>query len=124
MRTYKILNKSQEELGEYQIVPIRDCDKYIIMKWRNEQIFHLRQQFPLTKKIQDKYFKEVVDNLFSQEKPNQLLFSYLKGELCIGYGGLVHIDWSNMNAEISFIMKTELEENQFTFQWTKFLDLL
>lgn len=124
MRTYKILNNQEENLGEYQITPIRDIDKYSIMKWRNEQIFHLRQQQPLTKKNQEKYFREVVDNLFQHEKPNQLLFSYLRREKCIGYGGLVHIDWLNMNAEISFVMKTELEKNQFAVHWTNFLKML
>ena len=30
------------------------------MKWRNEQIYHLRQELTLTKEMQDKYFKEVM----------------------------------------------------------------
>ncbi|GAK91039.1 putative ribosomal-protein-serine acetyltransferase [Nonlabens ulvanivorans] len=49
-----------------------------IMKWRNEQMYHLRQAEKLTEQSQDSYFKNVVSKLFEQEKPNQLLFSFLK----------------------------------------------
>jgi hypothetical protein len=33
-----------------------------------------------------------------------LLFSFLKNGECIGYGGLVHINWIDQNAEISFMI--------------------
>ena len=42
----------------------------------------------------------------------------------IGYGGLVHINWLDKNAEISFIMNTELEEKEFAWNWAKYLDLI
>ena len=87
-------------------------------------MYHLRQVTPLTKVSQEKYFKEVILNLFNEEKPNQILFSYLKNEECIGYGGLVHINWIDKNAEISFIMKTELENLEFRKHWSVFLDLI
>ena len=44
-----------------------------------------------------------------------VLFNYLHNGKCIGYGGLVHINWIDKNAEVSFIMDTELEENYFEF---------
>ena len=53
MREYKCLSKQSYSINEYQIVPIRDEDKYDIMQWRNNQIYHLRQSQPLTKEIQD-----------------------------------------------------------------------
>lgn len=99
-------------------------DRYDIMKWRNEQIFHLRQNKPLTEEEQDKYFNTVVAGLFNQGQPNQILFSYLDGDKCIGYGGLVHINWIDQNAEISFIMDTSLQEDFFEFHWTTFLALI
>ncbi|WP_041241035.1 GNAT family N-acetyltransferase [Croceibacter atlanticus] len=121
---YKALKiKSLSEL-EYSIVPIRYKDRFKIMQWRNEQLFHLRQVKPLTEKDQENYFRNVVAKLFEQEKPNQLLFSYLKNNECIGYGGLVHINWFDKNAEISFIMKTELEKNEFKKNWKIYLNLL
>ena len=76
------------------------------MRWRNEQMYHLRQSKPLTEADQDRYFDEVVSQLFDQEQPEQILFSFLEGEKCIGYGGLVHINWGDRNAEVSFIMDT------------------
>jgi len=124
MSFYKVLNKQVFSLGEYSIVPIRMEDRYDIMQWRNEQMYHLRQAEPLTKSKQNAYFENVVAKLFEQEQPNQLLFSFLKGEECIGYGGLVHINWTDKNAEISFIMETELEKQSFEKYWGLFLDLI
>ena len=57
------------------------------MNWRNEQLYHLRQINKQLYKSQEKYFKEIVANLFNSDKPNQILFSYLKENKCIGYGG-------------------------------------
>lgn len=110
--------------GRYSIVPIRDKDKYVIRKWRNEQIHHLRQSTPLSIDDQEKYFKNIISQLFDQERPNQVLFSYLEGDECIGYGGLVHINWIDKHAEISFIINTELEKNFFEFHWVTFLGLI
>ncbi len=124
MSSYKILNKQVYTSGEYSIVPIRMKDRYDIMKWRNEQMYHLRQNRPLTKKDQDYYFDTVISELFEEEEPGQILFSYLKNDECIGYGGLVHINWIDKNAEISFIMNTELEKNNFQKYWKIFLNLI
>jgi len=122
--TYKCLTENCFQNNNYQIVPIRYKDRYDIMKWRNEQIYHLRQNKPLTKKSQDEYFKNVISKLFDQDKPNQILFSFLKDDICIGYGGLVHINWVDKNAEISFVMNTQLENEYFEFNWVTFLNLL
>lgn len=123
-RSYKCLNKQVFLRGKYSIVPIRMEDRYLIMQWRNEQIYHLRQSKPLSKEEQDKYFNTVVAGLFEQEQPSQILFSYLECEKCIGYGGLVHINWMDKNAEISFIMDTSLENNHFEFHWISYLGLI
>ncbi len=121
---YKALNKQSYVNGEYSIVPIRMKDRFDIMKWRNEQMYHLRQDKPLTKEDQDVYFKNVVLSLFDQTRPLQLLFSFLRDDKCIGYGGLVHINWQDKNAEISFIMDTELEAGNLEEYWSTYLLLL
>jgi RimJ/RimL family protein N-acetyltransferase len=121
---YKVLKQQAYQFGNFQIVPIRFQDRYDIMKWRNEQIYHLRQQKPLTEADQNLYFDTVVSKLFDQEYPNQILFSYLEGEKCIGYGGLVHINWVDKNAEISFIMATNLEQEFFKIHWVNYLNLI
>ncbi|MDA8566773.1 GNAT family N-acetyltransferase [Schleiferiaceae bacterium] len=107
-RAYKVLSQQVFEEGDYQLVPIRHEDQYDIMKWRNEQINLLRQKEVLTIKEQNQYFNTVVNNLFTVNRPNQLLFSFLKNNVLIGYGGLVHIDWDSLNGEISFLLDPKL----------------
>ena len=110
---YKALSKQVFTHSDYSIVPIRMMDRMQIMKWRNEQLYHLRQKNPLTAAQQDDYFKQVVLPQFDEQTPPQLLFSYLENDVCIGYGGLVHINWQDKNAEISFLMNTILEKESF-----------
>jgi RimJ/RimL family protein N-acetyltransferase len=117
IRTYKCLNQQVFKSGDYKLVPIRHEDRYSIMQWRNEQIYHLRQAEPLTKEKQDTYFENVVAKLFDQEKPNQILFSFLQKGECIGYGGLVHINWIDRNAEISLVLNSSLERHYFVELW-------
>ena len=62
--------------------------------------------------------------LFNLKNPDQILFSYLSENECIGYGGLVHINWNKKYAEISFIMKTKLERKKFYFHWKNFLSMI
>lgn len=124
MNFYKVLSQQVFTDGEYSIVPIRYEDRLDIMKWRNEQMYHLRQAEKLTAQSQNSYFNNIVSKLFEQEKPSQLLFSFLKNDECIGYGGLVHINWIDKNAEISFIMDTELEKHSFEKNWSVYLKLI
>lgn len=111
-------------LEGYQLIPIRFEDRNSIMKWRNEQMYHLRQEKVLTEEDQDNYFQNFVSQLFREEKPNQILFSFLKDGECIGYGGFVHISWEDKNAELSFIMDTELEKDNFHSIWSAYLGLI
>ena len=122
--TYKCLKNNVFTNGKYSLVPIRYQDRMRIMQWRNEQIYHLRQEKPLTETDQNNYFDNVVAKLFEQEQPNQILFSYLENDNCIGYGGLVHINWIDKNAEISFIIDTCLEKDFFHKHWGIYLGLL
>lgn len=124
MGQYKVLNKNSFELGNLRLVPIRDEDKYLIMQWRNEQMFHLRQNKKLTREDQETYFNTTILPLFSQKKPSQVIFSLLQENSCIGYGGLVHIDWNKLEAEVSFLMNTSLESQRFEELWSKFLKML
>ncbi len=124
MNSYKALSKQIFEIEKYKIVPIRFEDRYDIMHWRNEQIYHLRQSKLLDSNSQDFYFNNVIANLFEKEFPDQILFSYLENEKCIGYGGLVHINWIDKNAELSFLMKPEEDRVRFIHHWSNFLRLI
>ena len=123
-KKYKVLENNSFSNGSFSLVPIRFEDKLKIMQWRNEQIYHLRQAKSLTEEDQNHYFENVVAKLFEQEQPNQILFSFLENGECIGYGGLVHINWIDRNAEMSFIMQTSLEKERFGELWKAYLVLL
>lgn len=124
MRIYKSLKNQVYQLDNFKLVPIRDEDKFLILRWRNEQVYHLRQNKQISKEEQEHYFENVIYKLFNQENPNQILFSYLENDICIGYGGLVHINWIDKLAEISFLMNTQLEKEEFEFQWLNYLSLI
>jgi RimJ/RimL family protein N-acetyltransferase len=124
MPNYRCLQKQEQRLGDFTIVPLRYEDRFLIMKWRNEQIYHLRQARPLTEDDQQRYFDTVISKLFDNPNPDQILFSYLENGTCIGYGGLVHINWIDQNAEISFIMDTSLEAEHFADHWRNYLTML
>lgn len=124
MPQYICLQHQEQHLGDYSIVPLRYEDRFSIMKWRNEQIYHLRQARPLTEDDQQRYFDNVVSKLYDNPKPDQILFSYLEKGVCIGYGGLVHINWIDRNGEISFIMDTQLETEHFAEHWSNYLTML
>lgn len=107
MRNYKVLSTSVYECESLKLVPVRHEDRFEIMNWRNRQIEYLRQSRPLTEDEQNNYFSNVVASQFEKDNPEQLLFSYLKNNELIGYGGLVHIDWRNKHAEISFLLNPD-----------------
>jgi len=121
---YKCLSIQEFNSNEFSLVPIRFKDRFKIMQWRNEQIYHLRQSKTLTKQEQDGYFNTVVSSLFDHDKPEQILFSFLKNKECVGYGGLVHIDWCKKTAEISFILNTAFEKESFIDFWLIYLNLI
>lgn len=121
---YKILQKNTFKTGDFELVPIRFEDRYQIMYWRNEQVYHLRQQKQLGVDDQDRYFNQAVSGLFTSESPEQLLFSFLENGILAGYGGLVHINWADKNAEVSFLMDTKKESTCFEKYWLTYLSLL
>lgn len=124
MPSYICLQHQEQHIGDFSIVPLRYEDRFSIMKWRNEQIYHLRQSRPLTEEDQQRYFNNVVSKLYDNPKPDQILFSFLENDVCIGYGGLVHINWIDRNGEISFIMDTRLESEHFAEHWGNYLTML
>ncbi len=124
MASYNCLHKQEITTGEFAIVPIRYEDRLAIMKWRNEQMYHLRQEKILTENDQEAYFQNIIHPSFNEKAPAQILFSFLRNEKCIGYGGLVHINWQSHQAEVSFIMASELEADNFETNWITFLHLL
>jgi RimJ/RimL family protein N-acetyltransferase len=62
--------------------------------------------------------------LFIQQEPPQILFAFFHDEVFVAYGGLVHINWLDGNAEISFLMDTSREANFFAQYWTGWLTMI
>lgn len=124
MRNYKCLNQNRFHIGNYKLVPLRYGDRINIMKWRNDQIHHLRQREKLTIQQQNKYFEEVVSSLFKKQFPDQILFSLLENDVFVGYGGLVHINWHDKNAEVSFLCDSNSNKKEFEQRWITFINFL
>lgn len=123
---YHCLQKQLYSLGSYQLVPLRHEDIFSIMQWRNDQMDILRQKAPLTRDDQENYYHTVIGPSFHEKHPKQILFSYLLDGVCIGYGGLVHIDWQAKRAEVSFLIDTTRADASKTYQqdFTTFLRLI
>lgn len=124
-KKYKVLNNNKLTSGVYCVLPVRFEDQSVIMQWRNDQINILRQKSLLTAEQQAQYFSNVLSKQFDEIQPNQLIFSFFKSKEHIGYGGLVHIDWKSKNAEISFLLSTELNDPKtYKESFEVFLDLM
>jgi len=123
---YSFLKYQNYTKNRYSISPLRYEDILKIKKWRNEQISILRQKTPLTDNDQEKFFTDVIENTFYELKPDQILFSYFLDKKCIGYGGIVHIDWEKSVAEISFINETERAHVEIDYynDFTNFIHLI
>ncbi|WP_460608396.1 GNAT family N-acetyltransferase [Hymenobacter terrigena] len=116
MTTYRPLPQAEYRYGAYRLIPIRYDDREPIRAWRNAQLEVLRQAAPLTAEQQDTYFQRVVLPLFEQEKPGQLLFSLLHEDKLVAYGGLVHLSWPDLRAEVSFLVEPARAADAATYR--------
>jgi len=112
---YNLLKNFKGSFRGYELTSIRMDDADEIMKWRNEQIDALRQSTPLTPIEQKEYFEKVVKPSFSQTQPDLVLVRFTFENNLIGYGGLVHINWNDKEAEVSFLLETERGKDSFQY---------
>ena len=115
-KKYSFLASNKFCLDEYCLVPFMEQEMELIRKWRNEQIDYLRQNKPLTKDEQSKYYHQVIKKSFYEKKQEMILFSFILKNNCIGYGGFVHIDWNLKKAELSFVLDTNRTEKLETYK--------
>jgi RimJ/RimL family protein N-acetyltransferase len=94
-------------MDDYQIRPIKLDDAGEILKWRNQQINVLRQSKKMTPQSQHSYFENVIKPQLQEPEPTQILFGFEHRGILIGYGGLVHISWTDLRAEMSFLLSKE-----------------
>ena len=126
LKKYPFLNHNEIFLQKYSLVPLRKHDIQNIRKWRNEQINILRQKISLTKEDQSIYYNNTIKQSFYKSKPDIILFSFLHNKDCIGYGGLVHMDWNSKSGEVSFVNNTNRTKSKTIYQkdFSIFLKLL
>lgn len=113
---FTCLKKQIFTIDNYLLIPIREIDIQNIRKWRNDQMDVLRQENPITKNEQIQYYNNVIKNSFLEKMPDMVLFSFMLDNLCIGYGGLVHINWNSKMAEVSFIVDTIRSKNENIYE--------
>jgi hypothetical protein len=113
---YKCLHSNLYSDETYQIISLRESDIYKIKEWRNQQIDVLRQDKPLTDKDQFKYYHKIIQPTFEETFPKQILFSFLKNNTLIGYGGIVHISWIDRRGEISFLLDTARIKDEMIYK--------
>ena len=75
-----------------------------IRLWRNNQMDILRQSQLISEVDQKLYYQKEIFPTFCMKRPHQILFSYLDGQKCVGYGGITNIDWISKRAELSFLV--------------------
>lgn len=124
--TYTILKCSKISLGAYALVSLREQDMENIRQWRNAQMDILRQPTPLSPQEQQRYWRETVVPSFDERHPTAVLISFMYEDVCIGYGGLVHIDWPAKRAEVSFLLDPAhtIDEEIYKQEFGTFLELL
>ena len=115
-KKYPSLGKKKYCFKKYCITPIRRQDIQKIRKWRNEQIDILRQTKTLTAEAQIRFYNKEITRSFYSKEPDMILFSFLLNNSCIGYGGLVHINWPSKKAEVSILTKTERNDDKEVYQ--------
>lgn len=126
MKKYKVLNKEFYSYNDYSLVSIREEDIYLIKIWRNSQMDVLRQKKILTDQDQQQYYLNIIAPAYNELHPEQILFSYLFDNKCIGYGGLTNIDWESRRAEMSFLDATERtkDKNLYKIDFKTFITII
>lgn len=123
---YSFLKFDDYSFKNYTLLPLRYEDISDIKKWRNDQLSILRQKKILTDTDQENYYQKLIKKSFFNSNPNEILFSFLFNDTCIGYGGMVYVDWKKKSAEISFITETKRANlNQvYKKDFTAFINIL
>ncbi len=113
---YSCLHLNSYSIDEYRLESLRESDIYEIKEWRNTQIDVLRQNKTLTDEDQYNYYHKAIKPTFKAPFPQQILFSFFKKDVLIGYGGIVHISWIDKRGEISFLLATDRAKNSATYK--------
>ena len=94
---------------------MQDSDVELIRHWRNAQMDVLRQTSPIGFEQQQAYFANSIWPTLEQAQPTNILVTYHRDGRPIGYGGLVHVAWEHLRAEVSFLLAPELAADRASY---------
>lgn len=107
MKKWDCLTTQEIRIGDYSITAVQPCHINLIRIWRNAQKGILRQTEDISPEQQERYYSLRVWPEMSKTMPANIIMSYFFGAEFIGYGGLVHIAWKHLRAEVSFLVAPE-----------------
>lgn len=113
-------------LGSLWVQAVQEYYIEDIRQWRNAQMNILRQSTLITPDEQKNYFQKHIWPDMSSLHPKNILLAYMEDDHFIGYGGLVHIAWEHLRAEVSFLLSPPLRNSQDNYSryFSIFLQLL
>jgi RimJ/RimL family protein N-acetyltransferase len=123
---YRVMPRNSVTDGVIVLRAVEPKDVESIRQWRNAQMDVLRQSVLLTRVAQRAYFASVVWPMKSHLEPGQILLAIEQEGNLIGYGGLVHISWPDLRAEVSFLLEPSMEKepDALVEMFSRFLDLV
>jgi RimJ/RimL family protein N-acetyltransferase len=107
MRTYECLPRQIIDSLGYSVFTIQDEHIELIRIWRNSQMDILRQVESISTEQQIEYFEECIWPIMPLLQPSNILLGFMFDGCLIGYGGLVHIAWDHLRAEVSFLLSPD-----------------
>ena len=124
--SWSCLNQQRFDFLNYSIVPIRHEFIEPIRRWRNSQLDVLRQAEPISPSQQETYFSRMIWPTMNLVRPPNILMGLLVDDMLIGYGGLVHINWEDQRAEMSFLVDKarSKDSNQYGCDFRAFISLI
>lgn len=75
-----------------------------VRQWRNQDLAGLRTPYPLTREMQDEFYRDVVNNRNSQNRYWAVARADSNGRGLLGMAGLTDVSYINGSAEISLIV--------------------
>lgn len=124
--SYRCLPYATLEQDGFALRAVQPGDIEPIRQWRNAQMNVLRQEAPITPEAQEAYFARNIWPSLDEDRPANILLAFLEHGRLVGYGGLVHIAWDDLRAEISFLLAPELarDEPAYCARFAAFLPLI
>lgn len=112
--------------SKYTITTIQSENIETIRLWRNDQLEFLRQTDIITQQQQIDYYETHIWPSMKNSMPKNILVGFFYENSLIGYGGLVHISWQNLRAEISFLLDSRRvsDKNIYSTDFHNFLKLI